>query len=96
LVFEHDLSSRRVEKNLSTRTSDHGEAERLFLIFKLKLGAISTAISSTARWALENSVRDLVDFVGRILDLNVQALIFAVRQYLWSSNAVRRQYDLLL
>jgi hypothetical protein len=96
LVFEDDLSSRRVEQNLSTLTSDHREAERLFLMFELKLGAIATAITSTARWAFEDSVRNLVDFVGRILDLDVQALVFAIRQCLGSSNAARRQYDLPL
>jgi hypothetical protein len=79
LVFEDDLSSRCVEKNLSTRASDHGEAERFFLIFELKLGTIATTITSTARWAFENSFRNLVDFVGRILDLDVQALVFGVR-----------------
>jgi hypothetical protein len=78
LIFEDNLSGRRVEENLSARTSDHGEAERLFLIFELKLGAIA----STTRWAFENSFRNLVDFVGRILNFDVQALVFGIRQCL--------------
>jgi hypothetical protein len=96
LIFEDNLSGRRVEKNLSTLTSDHGEAERLFLIFEFKIGAIATAITSTTRWAFENSVGNLVDFVGRILDLDVQALVFAIRQCLRSISAARRHYDLPL
>jgi hypothetical protein len=82
LIFEDNLSGRRVEENLSARTSDHGEAERLFLIFELKLGAIATAVTSTTRWAFENSFRNLVDFVGRILNFDVQALVFGIRQCL--------------
>jgi hypothetical protein len=96
LIFEDNLSGRSVEKNLSTLASDHREAERLFLIFELKLGAIATAITSTTRWAFKNSVRNLVDFVGRILDLDVQALVFAVCQCLRSFSAARRHYDLPL
>jgi hypothetical protein len=82
LIFENDLSGRRVKENLSTLTSDHGEAERVLLIFELKLGAIAIAITSTARWPFENSVRNLINFVGRILDLDVQALVFGIRQCL--------------
>ena len=83
LVLKDDVCSRRVEKNLTTPTSDHREAERIFLVLELEVRAIATA--PAAIWAFEHRVWDLVDFVGRILYLHVQTLIFAMCQYWWSN-----------
>lgn len=77
LILEDDLCCRRVEKNLAALASDHREAKGVFLVFELELGGIATV--SAASWAFKNSFRDLVDFVGRVLDLDVKALIFEAR-----------------
>jgi hypothetical protein len=79
LVLKDDLCCRSVEKNLATLTSDHGEAERIFLVLELEVRAIATA--SAGIWAFEYRVWDLVDFVRRILYLDMQTLVFAMRQY---------------
>jgi hypothetical protein len=77
LVLKDDLCCRRVEENLTTLTSDHGEAERIFLVLELEVRAIAAA--SAAIWAFEHRVGNLVDFVGGILYLDVQTLVFAMR-----------------
>lgn len=79
LVLKDDVCSRRVEENLTTLTSDHGEAERIFLVLELEVRAVAAA--AAAIWTFEYRVGDLVDFVGRILYLDVQTLVFALRQY---------------
>ena len=78
LVLKDDVCSRRVEENLATLTSDHGEAERIFLVLELEVRAIAAA-AAAAIWTFEYRVGDLVDFVGRVLDLDVKALIFEAR-----------------
>ena len=79
LVLKDDVCSRRVEKNLTTPTSDHREAERIFLVLELEVRAIAAA--SANFWTFEYRVGDLVDFVGGILYLDMQTLVFAMRQY---------------
>jgi len=69
LVLEDNLCCRCVEENLTTLTSNHGEAERIFLVFELEVRAIAAA--SAAIWAFEYRVGDLVDFIGGILYLDV-------------------------
>jgi hypothetical protein len=76
LVLEDDLCCRRIEENLTTLTSDHGEAERIFLVLELEVRAIAAA--TTATWALKYRVGDLIDFIGGILYLDVQTLVFAM------------------
>jgi hypothetical protein len=71
------LCCRRVEENLTTLTSDHGEAERIFLVLELEVRAIAAA--SAASWTLKYRVGNLVDFVRRILYLDVETLVFALR-----------------
>lgn len=70
LVFKDDVRSRRVEENLTTLTSDYGEAERIFLVLELEVRAIAAA-AAAAIWTFEYRVGDLVDFVGGILYLDV-------------------------
>lgn len=69
LVLEDDLCCRSVEENLTTLASDHREAERIFLVLELEVRAIAAA--SANFWTFEYRVWDLVDFVRRILDLDV-------------------------
>ena len=77
LILKDNLCCRCVEENLTTLTSDNGEAERIFLVLELEVRAVAAA--ATATWALEHRVGDLVDFIGRILYLDVQTLVFALR-----------------
>ena len=76
LVLKDNLCCRRVEENLAALTSDNGEAERIFLVLELEVRTIAAA--ATATWALEHRVGDLVDFIGRILYLDVQTLVFSI------------------
>jgi hypothetical protein len=77
LILKDNLCCGSVEKNLATFTSNHRKAERIFLILELEVRTIAAA--STGFWALEYRFGDLVDFVGRILYLDVQTLVFAMR-----------------
>ena len=81
LVFEDDLCRRRIEENLATLTSDDREAERIFLVLELEVRAIATA--SAGFWAFKYRIGDLVHFVGRVLYLDVQTLVFPVCQSRW-------------
>lgn len=76
LVLKDNLCCRRVEENLAALTSENGEAERIFLVLELEVRTI--AVAAAATWALEHRVGDLVDFIGRILYLDVQTLVFSI------------------
>ena len=77
LVLEDNLCCRCVEENLTTLTSNHGEAERIFLVLECEVRVIAAA--SAAIWAFEYRFGDLVNFVGRILYFDMQTLVFAMR-----------------
>lgn len=80
LILEDDGCGGGVEKDFTARTPDDGEAERVLLVLELKLRGIAAAFH--ARGPLEDGLGDLVDFVLRILDLDVQALVCVMCQCL--------------
>lgn len=80
LIFKHDLSCRCVEENFAALTSDHGERERVLFVLELEGRAIAAACA--AIWTFKDRLGNLVDFVGRVLDLDVQALIYVMCQSL--------------
>jgi hypothetical protein len=78
LILKDDLCCGSVEKDLATLASNHRKAERIFLVLELEVRTIAAA--SAGFWALKYRFGDLVNFVGRILYLDVQTLVFVMCQ----------------
>lgn len=80
LVFKDNWRSRGVEENFAALASYYGEAKWIFFILELEVVAAGTCLSVGR--TLENRVWDLIDLIGRILDLDVQSLVFGDCQLL--------------
>lgn len=88
LVFKDNWRSGGVEKNFAALASYYREAEWIFFILEPEVVATGTCLSIGR--TLEDRVWDLIDLIGRILDLDVQSLVFGDCQLL---NAMIISYN---
>ena len=78
LGLKNDACSRRIEENFASLGANDGEGEwvRLVLELDVRFGGLDVGLRLGAR---EDALRDLVDAVGSICDLDVNAVIYFLR-----------------
>jgi len=74
LGLEYDTCGGCIEEHFSCFWADNGEGEGRGDVFELDVGVFGVTVWRWG-WAREDAGRDLIDVVGGILDLDVDAVI---------------------
>lgn len=77
LRLEDDACSGSIEENLTRRCTGDGKRERMRRIVELDVGVLRLHALG-GRGAREHGLRDLVNLVAEILDLDVNSIIYSL------------------